>query len=174
MSDNVFFRYAKKVLSLFTIQHLDFLVYQVNPSAYQKQVDAKVEFNLKVEKFFPFTTVYEATIDGKVINHGELHSFNYLLWQLGFGMANVIGDCVTIPDYQGQGIYPAMLNRIIHDIKTGDKANSPVFIMVLPENTPSIKGIERAGFLFDFHFRGTRLGPFLIRKELGKSKEPTR
>jgi RimJ/RimL family protein N-acetyltransferase len=114
--------------------------------------------------------VYEALIDNTIVNHAELHRFNYLLRQLGFGVINVIGDCETVPEYQGQGIYPAMLSRIIRDVKQGVKANSPLFIMVVPENIPSIKGIERAGFQFAFHIQVTRLGPFLIQKTLGNSK----
>ncbi len=58
-----------------------------------------------------------------------------------------IFDCLTLPNYRGLGIYPKSLSILIRlGLDAGFKS---VVIMVDPTNTPSIKGIERAGFLLE-------------------------
>lgn len=52
-----------------------------------------------------------------------------------------IGNCKTEPAFRGRGIYPYMLKYIM--------ANNPntIFKMTIREdNTPSIKGVKKAGF----------------------------
>lgn len=54
-----------------------------------------------------------------------------------------IGPCVTNPQYRGRGIYPNVINYICgHFAQEGT-----VFYMIVnANNTPSIRGIEKAGF----------------------------
>lgn len=55
-----------------------------------------------------------------------------------------IGPCFTSPYHRGKGIYPAVLRKICHSIGT----ENTVFYMIVDENNqPSIKGIEKAGFV---------------------------
>jgi len=56
-----------------------------------------------------------------------------------------IGDCVTIPEYKGKSIYPFVIRQIAAEILLS-KQSKKVFILVHPENTSSIRGIEKAGF----------------------------
>lgn len=55
-----------------------------------------------------------------------------------------IWDCRTRPDYRRQGLYAALLNRMIHSLQQDGK--SQVWIGSNLENRPSIKGFARAGF----------------------------
>ena len=54
-----------------------------------------------------------------------------------------IGPCTTHPDFRGRGIYPRVINHIVKTVGESDT----VFSMTVDiSNTPSIKGIEKAGF----------------------------
>ncbi len=55
-----------------------------------------------------------------------------------------IFDCFTFPEHRGKGIYLDTLIRLIRDAR--DAQVSTVWIAVHPQNLPSIKAIERAGF----------------------------
>lgn len=56
----------------------------------------------------------------------------------------VIGPCVTNKKFRGKGIYPRVIQAVISD----KSKNDTDFYMICEENNfPSIKGIEKAGFL---------------------------
>jgi len=52
--------------------------------------------------------------------------------------------CLTLPEFRGRGIYPAVLKKIQSYLKDGGIRRA--FICVERGNTPSIRGIEKAGF----------------------------
>lgn len=55
-----------------------------------------------------------------------------------------IGPCYTYPAFRGNGIYPKVLSEICR--RRGNNTSS--FYMIVDEtNLPSIKGIEKAGFV---------------------------
>lgn len=55
-----------------------------------------------------------------------------------------IGPCYTYPQYRGRGIYPDTLCMICQSVGNEDTT----FYMIVDEkNNPSIKGIEKAGFV---------------------------
>lgn len=55
-----------------------------------------------------------------------------------------IGPCFTYPEFRGKGIYPAVLNQIC---QSENYPSDTVFYMVVSDtNTPSVRGIEKAGF----------------------------
>lgn len=55
-----------------------------------------------------------------------------------------IGPCVTDFKHRGKGIYPAVIQSIVKD-----KGYSNDFYMIVDENNiASIRGIEKAGFMF--------------------------
>ena len=54
-----------------------------------------------------------------------------------------IGPCLTYPDFRGKGIYPEVLKHIYANVGS----ESTLFYMIVDENnSPSIRGIEKAGF----------------------------
>lgn len=54
--------------------------------------------------------------------------------------------CLTLPKFRGKGLYPAVLQEIQWYLK--DKGLQRCFICVKDDNCSSIRGIEKAGFLF--------------------------
>jgi len=65
-----------------------------------------------------------------------------------------IGPCFTSPKYRGKGIYPAVLRYICRNFGT----EKSVFYMIVDEsNQPSIRGIEKAGFVKCGTVRTTKL-----------------
>jgi len=51
--------------------------------------------------------------------------------------------CETAPEARGKNVYPSVLCKIINDFKN----NYEILIAVNSKNIPSIKGIEKAGFV---------------------------
>jgi hypothetical protein len=56
----------------------------------------------------------------------------------------VIGYCETDARYRGRGIYPTVLRRIADD-EEARRPGRPLYVLVSPDNAPSIRGIEHAG-----------------------------
>lgn len=57
-----------------------------------------------------------------------------------------IGPCRTAPEYRGQGIYPAVLARVVgSDADASTRANG-YYMIVKDSNAPSIRGVAKAGF----------------------------
>jgi hypothetical protein len=76
----------------------------------------------------------------------------------------IIGDCFTDPNFRGNHLYPQVLAHIIGDIFTNYQIDH-LFILVSTKNTPSIKGIERAGFKFHSLLQGKKVfGIFFPQK----------
>lgn len=66
-----------------------------------------------------------------------------------------IGPCFTYPTFRGQGIYPTVLNSIC---QLESYPSDTVFYMVVSDtNTPSVRGIEKAGFERCGRIKKTRL-----------------
>ena len=53
-----------------------------------------------------------------------------------------IGPCETLPEYRGRGIYPTVLKKIVSDYK-----NTTFHMLVAENNSSSIRGVEKAGFI---------------------------
>ncbi len=56
----------------------------------------------------------------------------------------VIGPCVTISTHRGRGVYPAMIRALCDDRYR--KGQRRAYMVVNFDNSPSIRGIEKAGF----------------------------
>ena len=54
-----------------------------------------------------------------------------------------IGPCVTNPQYRGRGIYPNVIKYICSNFT---QEGAVFYMIVSANNTPSIRGIEKAGF----------------------------
>ena len=63
-----------------------------------------------------------------------------------------IGPCYTEETYRGQGIYPAVISRILTD------KNQTAYMLVRENNISSIKGIKKAGFRQMGYVRKTNTG----------------
>lgn len=57
-----------------------------------------------------------------------------------------IGPCFTHPDYRGQGIYPAVIQRITTDFGLNSEKGPHGYMIVDEKNVSSIRGVEKAGF----------------------------
>ena len=55
-----------------------------------------------------------------------------------------IGPCFTLPKFRGRGVYPSVLIYILEKNK-----NSKFYMIVHKNNIPSIRGIEKSGFVFE-------------------------
>jgi ribosomal protein S18 acetylase RimI-like enzyme len=53
-------------------------------------------------------------------------------------------DAFTFAEYRGQNLYPALLQRILE--QSHQEGLRRALIFVLSENTPSIRGVQKAGF----------------------------
>lgn len=87
--------------------------------------------------------------DGATLAHESWLSYDTLL-PASFGFDShvpVIGECATPPAYRGRHLYPTMLQLISQDVRQRG-GPTEVYILVAPDNTASIKGIERAGSRF--------------------------
>lgn len=110
--------------------------------------------------------------DGEVIVH-ESWVFHDVLLPSQYGFqpaAPVIGDCWTNDNYRGARIYPFMLTTIVNILRCRP-GHIKSFILVAPGNTPSIKGIERAGFCLLGRLCGIRILGVLIHKNMRKLRE---
>lgn len=64
-----------------------------------------------------------------------------------------IGPCVTSVEHRGKGLYPFVINYIVADKDFGGE----FYMIVADTNTPSIKGIEKAGFKRVGNIKKTKL-----------------
>ena len=55
-------------------------------------------------------------------------------------------SCFVFPQYRGRGIYPSMLETIVRTLMNDDQV-SKVYIDCKSWNRPSIRGIQKAGFV---------------------------
>lgn len=69
-----------------------------------------------------------------------------------------IGPCVTVSDERGHGYYPYLLSHIVVD-----SFPKECFMIVSPNNLPSSRGVEKAGFRSFATGYKTRLGRYVIK-----------
>lgn len=81
-----------------------------------------------------------------------------------------IKHCYTSPAARGKGIYPNVINTIKKAIKR--KGIKRIFMSVLPDNTASIKGIEKAGFFLVGRVRFVKVFGIKCSSRLDTSKIP--
>lgn len=88
------------------------------------------------------------TIFSAYSNDNKLLHTSYVVpkcWKFPFLCDNEyeIGPCNTLQQFRGQGIYPKVLEHIVHTIGTKD---TKFYMIVDDKNQSSIRGIEKAGF----------------------------
>ncbi|MFC3880886.1 hypothetical protein ACFOSV_11890 [Algoriphagus namhaensis] len=138
--------------------HVDQFVY------FHEKVDADL---LETDTYLPFPVSEKSKdvfsfFDGSELAHkSKVFHHSRLLKSFGFKSPMVcIGDCVTFPEYRGKGLYPAMLTYL----KNRFSPFSQIFILVSPQNKPSIIGIEKAGFKRIARIKCLKIGPIYLDK----------
>ncbi|MFA0961210.1 hypothetical protein AB9P05_05360 [Roseivirga sp. BDSF3-8] len=106
---------------------------------------------------------YRLFLDGNQVHRSNVFYATHFLKTIGKYGFPVIGDCHTDDSCRGMGIYPYML---VHIYKELLQSHKEVYILVSPENTPSIRGIEKAGFRKTHRVRTTRIGPLYVGKKV--------
>jgi RimJ/RimL family protein N-acetyltransferase len=79
-----------------------------------------------------------------------------------------IKHCLTTPALRGRGIYPKVINEIMNYAE--ENWIRRVFMCVHPENHPSIRGIEKAGFKLTGNVRFRKFLGIQVSKRLITSK----
>lgn len=85
------------------------------------------------------------------------------VWNLAFMNRDElqIGPCRTEPDERGKGYYPTLLNYIM-----AQNPNKTHVMMVAENNAPSIRGVEKAGFVKYAEGHKTKLHRFVTDKNM--------
>jgi GNAT superfamily N-acetyltransferase len=93
---------------------------------------------------------YVAYIDGNPVAYGWVASLQASIGELGLNFMlssrdHYLWDFATLPEWQGQGLYPRLLQAIVDE---ESKITSRFWIIHAPENLPSGAGMNKAGFEF--------------------------
>jgi hypothetical protein len=81
--------------------------------------------------------------------------------------ALLIGPCLTEENFRGRSIYPRVLQYVVSNL--ADDGYGPFYIDSSPDNTPSIRGVEKAGFQRRGVWAGKRffLDAFVATRRVG-------
>jgi GNAT superfamily N-acetyltransferase len=93
---------------------------------------------------------YVAQIDGQPVAYGWLAASKISIGELDIHVElppddRYLWDFATLPDWQGQGLYPRLLQSILEQESQNAKR---FWIIHAPENLPSGVGMSKAGFEF--------------------------
>jgi hypothetical protein len=147
-----------KKLKKLRSQSIDMLLYSFPYGEKLELTESKwnLEFDPKANEY--------SIHDGEILVHRSriFHSSRLLSNFNISGPLITIGDCITDDRYRGLGIYPMVLRRIARD----HAGKVQVFILVAPDNIPSIKGIEKAGFQFMGRLTCFRFLIFYLNKKI--------
>ncbi len=149
----------KKYLKYLKVSNIHVLVYRMTAGD-TTQVLPDPGFELKSDHTGNSARFYMDDSD-KFVHNSFVYETRRILSLLG-KKGPVIGDCVTSSDYRGKSIYPFVINKIAKDkLEAGAEE---VFIIVTPDNTSSIRGIEKAGFRFFAEIKTQRFLLFYFNK----------
>ena len=150
----------KKILKRFRIVHIDAFIYKMSHFIEYKAPNFKYQIEKSRKKNRWCYTIKE----GNTLVHVSYLYDSVFLLKLLEKNGPVIGDCHTNRQFRGQSIYPKVINKIaLETLREGFKE---VFIVVNPENSSSIKGIEKAGFIKFASVKGTRWLWFYFKKQV--------
>ena len=100
---------------------------------------------------------YVARMDGQPVAYGWLATSKVSIGELDINVElspndRYLWDFATLPDWQGQGLYPRLLQSILEQEIQNAKR---FWIIHAPENLPSGAGMSKAGFEFVVQFSFT-------------------
>lgn len=108
-------------------------------------------------------TLYLTRIAENVVHEGSIFPFVRFPVRFGFPNCPVIGGCFTVPDYRGRQIYPATLRHILSE-ELNPQTCPRIHILVASDNTASIRGIEKSGFVKVARLSAWRIAGMLFFK----------
>src|SRR5688572_10203522 len=119
----------------------------------------------------PNRSVYVVVCCGEIV-HQSWVCFDVLTPSFyGFDPSVPVIESFTNRLFRGYGIYPYALNYILTDLKSRHIADR-VYALVSPTNKASIRGLEKVGFQYLAHLKGTRLlGIFIMNKSIERAPE---
>ena len=123
-------------------QSFEIKIFSVASLSGIKKIDSKLNKN---------DACYAVFIDNELAHTTWLFKNKLLTDQLGEKNVFTAGDSLTNEKFRGKGIYPYVLKFISRE------AEKPIVIYVDENNTSSIKGIEKAGFIKKYSFSMLRL-----------------
>jgi len=124
------------------IRHINVFIYVMKN--YQKIDLTTIINDIKIENLKNDNKKFYIIKDLQLVHQSFLYNKVFLMRQFG-EKGPVIGDCYTKPTHRGKSIYPSVINYIAK--KHFETRNNPIFVIVGQNNKPSIKGIEKAGFI---------------------------
>lgn len=153
---------VKRLVNSLKPVRIDMLLFEVQLDSYQVQIPARVQLEIQ-KSASADRLIYRALVNSDEVHRSHLYDYALLPVQFGYGKYPVIGDCVTKPECRGFRIYPHVLGHILRDLQATSKTEK-VYILVAPDNHPSIRGIEHAGFQYVARLTGVRIGPFVLNR----------
>ncbi|WP_026944772.1 hypothetical protein [Algoriphagus marincola] len=150
-----------KILKKIKPHKVDLLVFGLekgdsNYSPTVKELEFQLSFDSKNHS-------YKIKEHGEIIHRSNIYFNSHLLRAFDFDQPMItIGDCVTIDAYKGQGIYPWVITEIVKE----HLLKSHIYMLVSPQNIPSIKGIQKAGLRKLARIRCLKIGPVYLGKKL--------
>ncbi len=120
---------------------------------------------------------YAGLVEGEIATYGWVTLDEEPIGELGLSIRMKAGeayiwDCVTLPAYRGQHLYPALLAYMLAELSA--RGLRRIWIGTDADNVASQKGIAIAGFqaLIDVGIRRTAMGRTLwMRKRAGASEQ---
>lgn len=153
----------KRIKKLFRVVPIDVLVYRMTRVPVASP--GELPYEIAAEKGNG-NTCFSVSDNGKFVHRSFLYDKIHVLKLLGKN-GPAIGNCVTGEDYRGQSVYPKMIHRIaVGQLQEGKKE---VFIIVNPDNTASVRGIEKAGFELYASIKARRFLLFYFDKEIKRN-----
>lgn len=139
---------------------VDLLLFGLNKSERDIIPEFKLDYPLTFDEK---TSTFLVKDEDVLIHKSKVFKKSLLLKNFGFKQPLMtIGDCFTNDDYRGKGIYPAVLERIV----SKHLKDSSLYLLVSPQNIPSIRGIEKAGFSKIASLKCLKIGPIYLNKKL--------
>lgn len=149
----------KKIRSIFTISSVDVLIYVSTKKTleYDCAINHPIVHNVHGKR-----ESYVVTDLGKIVHKSFLYRDVQII-KLIERSGLVIGSCYTNETYRGQSIYPKVLSYIAKDnMASGDD----MLMVVDSDNVPSIRGIEKAGFVKLAHIKAKKWTMFYFNKNI--------
>lgn len=151
----------RKFLKYFKTVHIDVLIYSMK----EADLVALPDIGFTIQKDTAAGKQRYFIMDGDTFVHQSFVFQKVQMLQLIGKKGPAIGDCLTMGDYKGRSIYPYVINHAARELL---KHHPEVFIIVISDNVPSVRGIEKAGFKLKASIKAKKilLFYFNVRKQL--------
>lgn len=132
--------------------YTDYTIHKFTPSLFKHRIPQEKNLSLKkrlVRLNFWLQSKGKAKIYFVLSENDEVVHTSFVIPKCNkFGYLGKhdlsIGPCFTMASHRGKGIYPAVLKAICDEYKS---EGIDFYMVVAEDNTPSVRGIEKAGFV---------------------------